>query len=78
MHMKKIVALPIIAALALGAAACSKTDTAANNADVSADLNASENDAMADVNAATDNALEAGNTALDNAAVADSNVANAM
>lgn len=78
MHMKKIVALPLIAALALGVAACKKTDDSANNADVSADLNASANDAIADVNAATDNALDAGNAALDNAAVSDTNASNAM
>jgi hypothetical protein len=79
MHMKKIVALPLIAALALGVAACKKSeDTAANNADVSADLNASANDAMADVNAATDNSLEAGNVAADNAGAVEANSTNAQ
>jgi hypothetical protein len=74
--MKKIVALPLIVAVAMGAAACSKKSDAANNADVSADLNAAANDAIADVNAATANATDNSAAALDNAASADSNVAN--
>ena len=50
MHMKKIVALPLIVAVAMGVAACKKTETAANNADVSADLNAAA-DVLADARA---------------------------
>lgn len=76
MHMKKIVALPLIVAVAMGVAACSPKTESANNADVSADLNAAANDAIADVNAATDNALDNGAAALDNAATVDANVAN--
>ncbi len=75
MHMKKIVALPLIVAVAMGVAACKKTETAANNADVSADLNAAANDAIADVNAANEAALDNGAAALDNGAAADANVA---
>jgi len=56
--MKKIVALPLIVAVAMGAAACTKKTDAANNADVSADLNAAANDAIADVNAATADATD--------------------
>jgi hypothetical protein len=77
MHMKKIVALPLIVAVAMGVAACKKTETVANNADVSADLNAAANDAMADVNAATTNATGNTASAMDNAA-ATTNTANAM
>lgn len=77
MHMKKIVALPLIVAVAMGVAACKKTETVANNADVSADLNAAANDAMADVNAADTNAADANAMgAMDNAAT--TNAANAM
>jgi hypothetical protein len=77
MHMKKIVALPLIVAVAMGVAACKKTEDApANNADVSADLNAAANDAIADVNAATANATDNSAAALDNAASTDANVAN--
>jgi hypothetical protein len=74
--MKKIVALPLIVAVAMGVAACKPKSDAANNADVSADLNAAANDAIADVNAATANASDNSAAALDNAAAADSNVAN--
>jgi hypothetical protein len=76
MHMKKIVALPLIVAVAMGAAACSKKSDSANNADVSADLNAAANDAIADVNAATADSTDNSAAALDNAAATDSNVAN--
>ena len=76
MHMKKIVALPLIVAVAMGVAACKKTETVANNADVSADLNAAANDAIADVNAANEAALDNGAAAMDNAAMTDANVAN--
>ncbi|MGN6121405.1 MAG: hypothetical protein ACTHOJ_00470 [Sphingomonas oligoaromativorans] len=78
MHMKKIVALPLIVAVAMGVAACKKTETAANNADVSADLNAAANDAIADVNAANEAALDNGAAAMDNAATTEANTANAM
>jgi hypothetical protein len=81
--MKKIVALPLIAAVALGAAACSKKaeDNSAVNAEASADMNAAANDAIADVNAATENATENSVAAADNAAVlnaSDTNASNAM
>lgn len=76
MHMKKIVALPLIVAVAMGVAACKKTETVANNADVSADLNAAANDALADVNAADVNATD-NTAALDNTA-ATTNAANAQ
>lgn len=77
MHMKKIVALPLIVAVAMGVAACKKTETVANNAEVSADLNAAANDAMADVNAAGANVTDNAMGAMDNAA-ATTNTANAM
>lgn len=67
MHMKKIVALPLIVAVAMGVTACKKTE-ATNNADVSADLNAAANDAIADVNAATADATDNSAAAVDNAA----------
>jgi len=79
MHMKKIVALPLIVAVAMGVAACKKTEEApANNTDVSADLNAAANDAMADVNAANTAAMDNGTAAMDNAAMSGGNTANAM
>ena len=76
--MKKTIALPLIIAVALGAAACSKKADDTANTDNSADLNAAANDAIADVNAATDNALDATNAAADNAAITDVNSTNAM
>ncbi len=75
--MKKTIALPLILAVALGAAACGKKAEEAP-ADNSADLNAAANDAIADVNAATDNALDTTNAAVDNAVSADANSTNAM
>lgn len=56
--MKKTIALPLIAALALGVAACSKPAENTANAETSADMNAASTDAMADINAATDNAMD--------------------
>ena len=57
--MKKTIALPLIAVLALGAAACSKKaeDNTANT-EASADMNAAATDELADINAATDNASD--------------------
>ncbi|WBO23567.1 hypothetical protein [Sphingomonas abietis] len=66
--MKKIVALPLIVAVAMGVVACKPKTDAANNADVSADLNAAANDAIADVNAATADATDNSAAAVDNAA----------
>ncbi len=76
--MKKTIALPLILAVALGAAACSKKADDTANTDNSADLNPAANDAIADVNAATDNALDSSNVAADNAVSTDVNSANAM
>jgi hypothetical protein len=73
MHMKKIVALPLIVAVAMGVSACKPKADAANNADVSADLNAAANDAIADVNAATADATDNSAAALDNAGAMDAN-----
>ncbi len=67
--MKKTIALPLIAVLALGAAACSKkADDNTANTEASADMNAAATDAMADINAATDNASDNVALAADNAA----------
>jgi hypothetical protein len=78
MHMKKTIALPLILAVALGAAACSKKTDEPANVDNSADLNAAANDAIADVNAATDNALDASANAVDNASANEAAGNNAM
>lgn len=82
--MKKTIALPLIAAIALGTAACSKNEAdngATANTEASADMNAAATDAIADVNAASENASEnammsAGNGADMNAS--DTNASNAM
>jgi hypothetical protein len=76
--MKKTIALPLILAVALGAAACSKKADDTANTDNSADLNAAANDAIADVNAATDNAMDATNMSADNASMTEANSTNAM
>jgi hypothetical protein len=76
--MKKTIALPLILAVALGAAACKKTEDTTANTDNSADLNAAANDAIADVNAATDNAMDETNASADNAATTEANSTNAM
>ncbi|WP_419825143.1 hypothetical protein [Sphingomonas sp.] len=81
--MKKIVALPLIAAVALGAAACSKKseDNSAMNTEASADMNAAANDAIADVNAATEAGADNASMAMDNASAmnaSDTNASNAM
>jgi hypothetical protein len=76
--MKKTIALPLILAVALGAAACTKKADDTANTDNSADLNVAANDAISDVNAATDNAMDATNAAADNAVSTEANSTNAM
>lgn len=76
--MKKTIALPLILAVALGAAACSKKADETANTDNSADLNAAANDAIADVNAATDNAMDATNASAANAMTTEATSNNAM
>ncbi|MDB5737259.1 MAG: hypothetical protein JWO65_927 [Sphingomonas bacterium] len=78
MHMKKTIALPLIIAVAMGAAACKKSEDTTVNNETTADLNAAANDAMADVNAATDNATDASANAVDNASTMEANSTNAM
>lgn len=77
--MKKLVTLSMVSAMALGIAACSKTESVENNANaneaVVADGNFAENVTADNDNAAIENAAEAANAAdaeLNNAVTANS------